>query len=103
MKKLFLTSFVFTTGSNECKEQRLVVASDLDAAYKKALAWFPENYPESEFISCIVHPAIEDERENPLSAPANYDLSTIFKELKFGRPAASQKFLDDCISRLDSE
>ena len=58
MKKLFLTSFVFTTGGNEYKEQRLVVAKDLDSAYEKALKWFPENYPESEMLSCITHPAI---------------------------------------------
>lgn len=68
MKKLFLTSFVFTTGivienqpcpTIEYKEQRLVVAKNLDLAYEKALAWFPENFPESELISCVTHPAIE--------------------------------------------
>lgn len=79
MKKLFLTSFVFSTGGNEHKEQRLVIASnqavkeyhrkhpdqfdnpqdELDIAYWKAKEWFKNDFPESELISLIVHPAIE--------------------------------------------
>ena len=60
MKKLFLTSFTFTTGTDEQhKEQRLVVAKNLEAAYDKALSWFPQDYPESKLISCITHAAIE--------------------------------------------
>ena len=60
MKKLFLTSFTFTTGTDvKYKEQRLVVAKHLEAAYDRALAWFPQNYPESKLISCITHSAIE--------------------------------------------
>ena len=58
MKKLFLTSFVFTTGGNEYKEQRLVVAKDKDEAYEKALAWY---FPESRMISCITHEVIGGE------------------------------------------
>lgn len=79
MKKLFLTSFVFKTGEIEYKEQRLVIASnkevqeyhkkhsdqfdlpegELDIAYFKAKQWFRNDFPESELISLIVHPAIE--------------------------------------------
>lgn len=59
MKKLHLTSFVFTTGENEYKEQRLVVAQSTDEAYKKALAWFPSEFPESTLKSCISHEAID--------------------------------------------
>lgn len=59
MKKLFLTSFVFKTGKNKYEEERLVVAKDLDDAYKKAEVWFPQNFPQSNLISTIVHPAIE--------------------------------------------
>lgn len=79
MKKLFLTSFVFKTGGTEYKEQRLVIASnkavqeyhrkhpdeigrpedELDIAYFKARKWFEKDFPESELISLIVHPAIE--------------------------------------------
>lgn len=79
MKKLFLTSFVFKTGKKEYKEQRLVIASnkavqeyhkkhpdqfdppqdELDIAYFKAKQWFKNDFPESELISLIVHPAIE--------------------------------------------
>jgi hypothetical protein len=58
MKKLFLTSFVFTTGGREYCEQRLVVAPNLDKAYDKAKKWFPENFPESELQACITHEAI---------------------------------------------
>lgn len=60
MKKLFLTSFVFTTGENEYEEQRLVVAPDKDSAYEMAQAWFPKNYPESTLNVCITHEAIEN-------------------------------------------
>lgn len=79
MKKLFLTSFVFSTGGIEYKEQRLVIASnqaaaeynkkypgrgmppqgELAIAYFKAKQWFENDFPESELISLIVHPAIE--------------------------------------------
>lgn len=59
MKKLFLTSFVFRTGKNEYKEQRLVVAQDLDKAYTKATESFRDQFPESKLTSLIVHPAIE--------------------------------------------
>jgi hypothetical protein len=41
-------------------------------------------------------------KENVLSAPANYDLATLFAELKFGRPAESQKYLDKCIEEIES-
>ena len=36
-----------------------------------------------------------------LEQPANHSLSEIFKELKFGRPAENQKFLDSCIHMLE--
>lgn len=60
MKKLHLTSFVFTTGENEYKEQRLVVAETTEHAYIKALDWFLIEFPESKLISCISHEAIEE-------------------------------------------
>jgi hypothetical protein len=40
---------------------------------------------------------------NPLTAPANYDLATLLKELKFGRPAESQMLLDKWIAELENE
>lgn len=60
MKKLFLTSFVFTTGRRKYTENRLVVAPTLEDAYEKAGNWFPKTFPESKLISYITHPAIED-------------------------------------------
>ena len=36
-----------------------------------------------------------------LNAPVDYSLIEIFKELKFGRPAASQKYLQKCIEQLE--
>lgn len=59
MKKLFLTSFVFKTGKNEYKEQRLVIAPTLDKAYTKANDSFSNQFPESKLISLVVHPAID--------------------------------------------
>ena len=78
MKKLFLTSFVFTTGGIEYSTDRLVLVTStdvpesaeltkeftpidpwLEVAYNKAMAWFPTNYPKSELKSCMTHPAIE--------------------------------------------
>ena len=43
----------------------------------------------------------DNQPERPLQRPVNYNLVDIFKELKFGRPAEDQKFLDKCISELD--
>ncbi len=42
----------------------------------------------------------DSKKPSPLDAPNNYHLIDIFKELKSGRPAASQRFLDDCINQL---
>lgn len=39
-------------------------------------------------------------RENPLSRPSAYTLTEIFEELKFGRPAESQQYLQECIDFL---
>ena len=39
-------------------------------------------------------------RENPLRRPAMYDLSALLAELKFGRPAADQEWLDEKIAEL---
>lgn len=55
---IYLMTFAFTTGSNEYKDQRLVIAKDLDEAYTKGLKWFPETYTESKLLSCVAHPAI---------------------------------------------
>lgn len=40
--------------------------------------------------------------ESPLNDPANHSLVDIFKELKFGRPAASQLYLQKCIEELEA-
>lgn len=37
---------------------------------------------------------------NPLKAPANYDLTTLLNELKFGRPANDQLLLQKWIDEL---
>lgn len=39
----------------------------------------------------------------PLQAPANHTLQECLAELKFGRPAAGQKFLDKCIAELNGD
>ena len=44
-----------------------------------------------------------ESKKSPLRDPANHDLEVLFKELKFGRPAASQKYLDKCIAGLSEE
>lgn len=41
--------------------------------------------------------------ESPLKRPVNHNLIEIFKALKFGRPAASQKYLDKCIKELEEQ
>lgn len=41
------------------------------------------------------------EKENPLKRPSAHSLIDIFKELKFGRPAADQKYLAKCIAELE--
>lgn len=47
--------------------------------------------------------AIDKSEERPLNRPVGYDLITLFKELKFGRPTADQAYLDTCIKDLDQE
>lgn len=42
----------------------------------------------------------DSKKETPLSRPVAYSLVDIFKELKFGRPATSQHYLDKCIKEL---
>jgi len=79
MKKLFLTSFVFTTGEVEYKDYRLVVVTktdverykqlhkddpmksddiELSIAYQKFSDWFPAIFPESVLTHHIAYPAI---------------------------------------------
>ena len=87
MKKLFLASFLFTTGEKEYKEYRLILVTkadlqeyirkmdkapaekaadffenqrqaELEIAYEKAEAWFPTAFPQSVWMSTVIHPAI---------------------------------------------
>jgi hypothetical protein len=44
-----------------------------------------------------------DSHQTVLSAPQRHNLVEVFKELKFGRPAEDQKFLQKCIEKLSSE
>ena len=41
--------------------------------------------------------------ERALDRPVCYSLVDIFKELKFGRPADSQNYLQKCIEELESD
>lgn len=41
--------------------------------------------------------------ERILDAPSKYPLEAVLKELKFGRPAAGQIFLDRCLEMLAKE
>lgn len=80
MKKLFLTSFTFTTGDIQYTEYRIVVVSSIDVqkyrqdhkemnfeyadaesnvVIEKAQAWFSKTHTESIVISIMAHPAIE--------------------------------------------
>ena len=43
------------------------------------------------------------QKENPLKRPSAHSLIDIFTELKFGRPAAEQKYLDKCIDELKQD
>ena len=48
-----------------------------------------------------VNVSTDTEKENPLKRPSAHSLIDIFKELKFGRPAADQKYLAKCITELE--
>ncbi len=41
--------------------------------------------------------------ETPLNRPVKFPLEEIFKELKYGRPAESQKQLDEFIRQLENK
>lgn len=60
---------------------------------------------DDECINKYINVSIDGlpKKERILDKPAVYSLIDIFKELKFGRPAASQQFLDRCINRLSSD
>lgn len=45
----------------------------------------------------------EMEHKNPLTNPSEHTLQELFAELKFGRPSASQKYLDKCIAELNGQ
>ena len=45
----------------------------------------------------------EMEYKNPLTKPAEHTLQELFAELKFGRPSASQNYLDKCIAELNEQ
>jgi len=45
----------------------------------------------------------EMEHKNPLTNPAEHTLQELFAELKFGRPSASQNYLDKCIAELNEQ
>ncbi len=72
MRKLLLAQFVFTTGENKYNEMRLVIVngneirpelSFEEIAVKKALDWFPKQFPESILISCCASDAIDNVSE----------------------------------------
>ena len=43
------------------------------------------------------------EHKNPLTNPSEHTLQELFAELKFGRPSASQEYLDKCITELNEQ
>jgi len=43
------------------------------------------------------------EHKNPLTNPAEHTLQELFAELKFGRPSASQDYLDKCIAEINEQ
>ena len=45
----------------------------------------------------------EMEHKNPLTNPSEHTLQELFAELKFGRPSASQEYLDKCIAELNEQ
>jgi len=52
----------------------------------------PDNY---------LNVSTDTQKENPFRFPSDYSLIEIFKDLKFGRPLESQKYLDKCITELE--
>ena len=42
----------------------------------------------------------DNKKKSLLEDQSNHALNEIFAELKFGRPAPSQRYLDDCINQL---
>lgn len=45
----------------------------------------------------------DSRKESPLDRPSAYPLQVIFEELKYGRPAASQQYLQKCIDELNAQ
>ena len=60
----------------------------------------PELGEEAQFI---VSEGGEKKRDNPLLSPEKYDLEVLLAELKWGRPAADQEWLDEKIAELRGE
>lgn len=67
----------------------------LTAALKTAMEQENDQTPNK----CVDE--LTSEKENPLKRPSAHSLIDIFKELKFGRPAAEQKYLAKCITELE--
>jgi hypothetical protein len=68
MRKLFLASFKFKTGDLTFEEQRIVAIEcdecnsndeETELATDNVVAWFRETFPESELISAMAYPTIQ--------------------------------------------
>lgn len=123
MRKLFLASYQTTVESKMTNESEIISKYRLVAVHvnddwteEQEHKWVSivfkdwcklKNYPEplsitiEETATESVPPKEESKRVNPLLNPSNFSLQEIFAELKFGRPAASQKYLQELIDELN--
>ncbi len=80
-----------------------------DAILKARTLHFDGRTPSDEDVEKLENDLYDNlfgyrdaKKESPLDRPSAYHLVDIFKELKFGRPAESQKYLQKCIEDMEA-
>lgn len=76
----------------------------MNIAHVAASTWYSQRYPENSAIIHIeqtIDGTIDNTVPGPLQAPSRYSLPEIFRELKCGRRAAQQEYLDSLIKELE--
>lgn len=122
MRKLYLTSFEFTTGENTYNEVRMVAAPNNLEAYEVAKIGFGTEFPQSKLIGlrvfqtygdltwkeegtiALVEKGRQETFDKLIAGLDIFPLDIIFEGLKRNyNDGAKKAFLQDCIDHCNKE
>jgi len=100
--------YIYTISSEGMKGEKLYMGSI--GKYEIVMCYY-DNWDNAEIFILDRKNSLDDvkskddfkTRTEVLNKPIIYSLSEIFKQLKFGRTAKDQKFLDKCLKKLNNE